>query len=177
MQQLQQAASVTALATPSIWRETQEWNFKAFSHMASSFLPVFPGPPSKASQWSACQGLSPHSRSSKVFNTYFLICGSRRELPGTGPVQLPAASGADQASTPPKPGCSFTSHTNAHDSPNSAPTLQTVQPDSHRTVSTALCHLPFIVTALGKKSSPPWLSTVSELLVLLFLECNSFLNI
>lgn len=88
-----------------------------------------------------------------------------------------SSSGADQASTPPKPGCSFTSHTNAHDSPNSAPTLQTVQPDSHRTVSTALCHLPFIVTALGKKFSPPRLSTVSELLVLLFLECNSFLNI
>lgn len=83
--------------------------FQSFFPYGCQLSPCFPWP----SQWSACQGLSPHSRSSKVSNSYFLICGSRRELPGTGPVQLPAASGADQASTPPKPEFSFTSHTNA----------------------------------------------------------------
>lgn len=46
--------------------------------------------------------------------------------------------------------------------------------DFPRTVSTALCPLPFIVTASGKKPSPPWLYRVSKHLVLLFLGMQQF---
>lgn len=46
--------------------------------------------------------------------------------------------------------------------------------DFARTVSTALCPLPFIVPASGKKLSPPWLYRVSKHLVLLFLGMQQF---
>lgn len=46
--------------------------------------------------------------------------------------------------------------------------------DFARTGSTALCPLPFIVPASGKKLSPPWLYRVSKHLVLLFLGMQQF---
>lgn len=142
--------------------------------------PCFPGPPINLSQCSACPGgtLSSQQEQQSVWQqcSYFAAAEGNSLGQGLGSFhqrirQLPPA---DQASIPPKPGVWYTSCTNVMTTLVLLPLYKLCSQDFPRAVSTALCLLPFIVIASGKKPSPPWLCTVSKLLVLSFLGMQQF---
>lgn len=69
--------------------------------MALHFLPASPAHPATfPSELPVQEGSVLTAGAAKYPTAMFLLCGSRRDLPGTGLGQLPSASPADQASNP-----------------------------------------------------------------------------
>lgn len=71
--------------------------------MALHFLPASPAHPATfPSELPVQEGSVLTAGAAKYLTAMFLLCGSRRDLLGTGLGQLPSASSADQASNPTK---------------------------------------------------------------------------